>query len=861
MSPQVDPERIAHFRIVGRLGQGGMGIVYRAEDERLRRTVALKVLPDAFAGDEDRRRRLLREARSAAALTHANIATVYEVDEDGGRVFIAMELVEGETLRDRIARGRIPVGEVVRIARGIARGLARAHAKGIVHRDLKPDNVVIDLDGEPKILDFGLAKLREDEQALGKSAIESGETASQITREGHLLGTPQYMSPEQAGGGPADARSDVFALGILMYEMLTARRPFEAERLGELLAQIQRDPPTPLRKAASDVPADLAAIVERCMAKRPGERFATAGEVSTALDGGVTSGVKSQAGLAMPVQTKTRSRLSLVTVLVFVASGVAAVAYYARSRASRSPVSTGVVAESSRVRVITDWPAPRTAIPEAATLYAEGLQALRDASGDVFMSDMERAIALDPHLAAAHVRLALSSSGEEVARQHIAAATQARTSLDARDQLFLAFAEAKFGYPLTIERTTRAAHTLLEALPDDPEALFWAARALAAGVEAPKLLDRAIQLDPKFANVESTRALIAAGNDDADAILAAADRCLAISPSSGTCLRRRADVHSIRGECDDLELDARQMVAIDPTGAQGYGYLSTALASKGAPVEALQQLASKAEAVAGAGRARRLALQDAASIAVYAGDFISAEASLIALQAEQASLTDESRHTAMEQLILLYGEEGEAAKAANVGEELLRQLPAWNPDSVTRGRGCALAALHRGARLPDSRANATRDGWLSAWKVSGSLVNTVWVPLYAACADTPAEAREALAALPAYSPLATHATHPSEAGSEGRVYALAGEGDRATPLLQAAVRWCGDVPRTSEPLPIDWLVDGARDRFLLGQALEASDHEASCAQYTSVLARWSNAKPRSVTAEKARARSRALGCR
>ena len=367
----------------------------------------------------------------------------------------------------------------------------------------------------------------------------------------------------------------------------------------------------------------------------------------------------------------------------------------------------------------------------------EGLQALRDASGDVFLSDMERAIALDPHLAAAHVRLALSSSGEEVARQHIAAATQARTSLDARDQLFLAFAEAKFGYPIALERTTRAAHTLLEALPDDPEALFWAARALTAGAEAPKLLDRAIQLDPKFANVESTRALIAAGNDDVDAILAAADRCLAISPSSGTCLRRRADVHSVRGECDALEQDARQMVAIDPTGAQGYGYLATALASKGAPVEALQQLASRAEAVAGAGRARRLALQDAASIAVYAGDFVSAEASLIALQAEQARLTDESRHTAMEQLILLYGEEGEAAKAANVGEELLRQLPAWNEDGITRGRGCALAAVRRGARLPDAKANATRDGWLSAWKGAGIAVTTVWTPLYAACADTP----------------------------------------------------------------------------------------------------------------------------
>src|SRR5262249_14437780 len=150
------PERIAHFRIVGRLGQGGMGIVYRAEDEKLGRMVALKALPTASASNPERRARFMREARSAAALTHPNIATIYEVGEEGAEIYIAMELVEGETLRARIERDAIATTEALRIARGIARGLARAHAKGVVHRDLKPENVMIDGDGEPKILDFGL---------------------------------------------------------------------------------------------------------------------------------------------------------------------------------------------------------------------------------------------------------------------------------------------------------------------------------------------------------------------------------------------------------------------------------------------------------------------------------------------------------------------------------------------------------------------------------------------------------------------------------------------------------------------------------------------------------------------------------
>jgi formylglycine-generating enzyme required for sulfatase activity/tRNA A-37 threonylcarbamoyl transferase component Bud32 len=268
-----DPERVAHFRILSRLGRGGMGVVYKAEDEKLRRIVALKTQWDD-ADSPERRRRFLREARSAAAISHMNVAAVYEVDEAEGGAYIAMELVEGETLRDRLRRGPIDVQGVRGLALQIARGLAAAHDKGIVHRDLKPENVMIASSGVVKLLDFGLAKVVD-----GTLAPE----ASKLTTHGAHLGTFEYMSPEQAMQMPVDVRSDVFSFGIVLYEMLSGERPFGGTTVGQLLVAIARDAarPSPRREGERDF--SLEALIAKCLAKAPADRFGSANEIVRAL--------------------------------------------------------------------------------------------------------------------------------------------------------------------------------------------------------------------------------------------------------------------------------------------------------------------------------------------------------------------------------------------------------------------------------------------------------------------------------------------------------------------------------------------------------------------------------------------------
>ncbi|HSO24901.1 MAG TPA: serine/threonine-protein kinase, partial [Chondromyces sp.] len=272
-------DRPGRYEIVARIGAGGMGEVYRARDTRLGREVAIKVLPSEFAEDPDRLRRFEREARATAALSHPNILAVHDVGTHDGAPYLVEELLQGESLQDRLASGSLAHGEALRIAGEIAKGLAAAHDKGIVHRDLKPGNVFLTRGGTVKVLDFGLAKLLP---AVASTEAETvSRSADATTALGGVLGTLAYMAPEQARGRPVDQRADVFAFGVVLYEMLTGERPFRGATGTDVVAAILKDEPAALPAA---VPPPVAAVVARCLAKDPDLRYQSAGEIRAALE-------------------------------------------------------------------------------------------------------------------------------------------------------------------------------------------------------------------------------------------------------------------------------------------------------------------------------------------------------------------------------------------------------------------------------------------------------------------------------------------------------------------------------------------------------------------------------------------------
>ncbi len=271
--------RIGPFEIVAPLGSGGMGEVYHARDTRLERSVAIKLLPADFAKHSERLQRFELEARSASSLNHPNIVTIYELGRDGTSHYIAMELVAGRTLRKLLEAGLLPMRHVIDVAAQIAEGLTKAHEAGITHRDLKPENVMVTEDGLVKILDFGLAKL----VARGDSDSNITETGTSLTTAGVMVGTAGYMSPEQVEGGAVDFRADQFAFGLLLYEMVTGRRPFLRKTVAETLVAILREEAEPTFGLRRDSPAPLCWAIDRCLAKNPSRRYASTRELAKEL--------------------------------------------------------------------------------------------------------------------------------------------------------------------------------------------------------------------------------------------------------------------------------------------------------------------------------------------------------------------------------------------------------------------------------------------------------------------------------------------------------------------------------------------------------------------------------------------------
>jgi Tol biopolymer transport system component len=295
--------RLGAYEVVVLLGAGGMGEVYRARDSRLGRDVAIKIIPASFSADTDRLQRFEQEARAAAALNHPNILAVHDVGTHAGAPFIVSELLEGETLRERLGHGPLPVRKGIDLGIQIAQALAAAHEKGIVHRDLKPENIFINKDGRAKILDFGLAKLTQPESPLVSDTRVPTTPGANVTQAGVMLGTIGYMAPEQVRGHAVDHRADIFAFGAILYEMLSGHRAFRGETSIDAVSAILKEDPPDLPIAEKHIPPALARIVDRCLEKTPSARFSGAADLAFALEA-----VSSQSGTVAAVATRVPSK-------------------------------------------------------------------------------------------------------------------------------------------------------------------------------------------------------------------------------------------------------------------------------------------------------------------------------------------------------------------------------------------------------------------------------------------------------------------------------------------------------------------------------------------------------------------------
>src|SRR6266849_1765245 len=305
MSEPISPNtKIAQYTIVSKIGEGGMGEVYRARDTKLGREVAIKVLPASLSENTDRLNRFEQEAQAAGALNHPNILVIFHIGTHEGAPYIVSELLEGETLRERMAGTALPQRKAIDYALQIAHGLAAAHEKGIVHRDIKPDNIFITDDGRVKILDFGLAKLTSATDGTSQTEVP---TRKVNTDPGTVMGTMGYMSPEQLKGQPADHRSDIFSFGAILYEMLSGKRAFRGDSMAETMSAILREDPPDLSETNKTVSPALERVVRHCLEKNPAERFHSAPDLAFAIENLSGSPTSSGQMATMPTITAESS--------------------------------------------------------------------------------------------------------------------------------------------------------------------------------------------------------------------------------------------------------------------------------------------------------------------------------------------------------------------------------------------------------------------------------------------------------------------------------------------------------------------------------------------------------------------------
>jgi serine/threonine protein kinase/tetratricopeptide (TPR) repeat protein len=610
---------LAHYEILEKLGEGGMGVVYKARDPRLKRFVALKVLPPEVAADEGRKARLLREARAASALSHPHIVVVHDIVHEGERDFIVMEYVEGKALSELIPKGGLPATEAVAYAEQIADALHAAHAADMVHRDLKPGNVMVDQRGRVKVLDFGLAKHVEEDAA----DVEALTRSRPLTQDGLVMGTLSYMAPEQATGESIDQRADIFSFGILLYEMLTGVRPFRGRNQAVLLHELLYAAPRPLREVAPGAPEALARLVHRALEKRPGDRPESMGEIVRELQAlrtregiGPGSGAVSGGPSAPPANLRSGSapkrRRSGATRRRRAGPprpGAERASLAVLPFASLSPdpddlhLAIGIATEI--IGALSGVPDLRVASRLASFRFQEPIPDLKKVAKQL---DIRYVLTGSMRRAGNRIRV-IAELTDAVPGTQLWAKTYERELADifqVQEEIALAIVSATGGQLIRAD-AERAGHRAPESLDAwgllHKAYLFWNRGFSREGVdEALALLRRAVSIDPYYAAAHAAlgmylvqRVANAAADrpqDEKAEALRAVERALELAPRDPTVLEYAGVVlyhHGLHERSVQVE---RLCVEVAPFNLVGWGYLAMCLgwAGDAAEVEEAQEI-------------------------------------------------------------------------------------------------------------------------------------------------------------------------------------------------------------------------------------------------------------------------------
>ncbi|WP_437990416.1 protein kinase domain-containing protein [Sorangium sp. So ce145] len=864
------------YRLERLLGEGGMGVIWAASHTLTGKPFALKfVKGGAVRGVVGMR--LLREAKLASSVRHPNVVEVHDVEIEGGAPVMVMELLSGESLASRLRREpRLPLGEVASIFLPVISAVGTAHALGIVHRDLKPENIFL-VDGSServKVLDFGIAKLTA---TSGQDAQTTG-----LTESGTRLGTPCYMSPEQTfGDRQIDHRTDNWSLGLILYECLSGVLPTRADNAGQVFKIIVTGAIPPLEKVAPDVPRELARVVGRLLSTDRQARLSDLSEVARALapfaqgaapsfgapeppalgiseppralggeaaDGDVVDPLAATERLGAAARRdelrSTERRLGLRAAAWKISLAMALAAVIAGALALRGgPRPVGA----------TTVPGPRS-ISTALALYSAALKAAGDANEGKAVDGLRQAISVDDSFAEAHLRLAIYAPEPAEARDHYRRAEELSAELDPRDRALLAAMEPALGRdPADSARCTERLTALTARHPYDRDAELLALLARCAlrsdvhtSVAAAR---RVIAIDPEYAQGWATLAQslwqLGSFNDSA----AALDRCLAISPTAASCYEIRSEHHSALGRCADVEEDL--WLTRPTTSGRGrliFRRLAWSSYAQGRSLDAVREAMRQSRVSLPHKERRFTALLDESNLNAIQGNFSQAEGQL--RQARMYISADSRGHAdVVRALIDVCLETDRRREAADIAKTCLDNYSACAGGSPDLLRVMLHAGLIARAEFQEKVAEL-----LSPSSVQGAAdpARSAVVQAYARWIEHPEEAAEAVPVLPMTALMSNQVGQEVQA-DVGAVFYLAGMPLHAIPTLRKAVTTC-DM--------LGWPVRYVRSFWFLGQALEQmGEISGACEAYASVIDRWGNASPRSVTAEQARARMKAIACR